>query len=389
MAVALRLAGRLAACACGLLMATVGASPFLESFTLAGELLSSLPAILSLLVFTAYLRSRATGWLVLAGVLTGCAVMVKQSAFDAGLAIVVYLLWTERRRAARPVGVLVAAAAAPVLAGAFAAVDLHRWWYAVVGYRGEGDSILTGSFVHRLHLLWDSAPAAAKGLGVLALLAIAGWRSSHPLIRLWLGAAVLGVVGGGNFHPHYYLQLVPPLAVLAGVGVQVLVERRAWWVAGVGAAALVATAAVTVPLWFDGSQAQAKEIWPHDPHLLHDGAVARYIEAHTGPGQRVLLIWAAADVYYLADRAPAIPYMWRRNIEAIPGALEDARAAIADRRAALVAAVQSPRSLDRTGKTAALLASRYRPVAVVDGVPIYAPLGTGVTAGRKEGSRAP
>ncbi|HZR91405.1 MAG TPA: glycosyltransferase family 39 protein [Gaiellaceae bacterium] len=371
--VALRVAGRITASACALLMASAGASPFLESFTLAGELVASLPAILSLLAFTSYLRGRRPGWLVVAGLLSGCAVMVKQSGFDAALAAVVFLAWTERRRAVRPALVVLAAGAVPVLVGALAAGDLGRWWFAVVGYRGEGDSIVTGSLVHRLDLLQQSLPAVAKGLGLLALLALAGWRRSPLLVRLWLGAAALGVVGGGNFHPHYYLQLVPPLAVLAGAGVERLLRARLRLAAAVCAAAAAGTVAVTAPLWFAGGGAQARAVWPRDPHLVRDGAVARYIERHTRTGDPVLLVWAAADVYYLADRAPAIPYMWRRNLEAIPGALGDARQALAEGRPALVAQVQSVGSLDRSGKTAAILRRAYRRVATVEGVPVYAP----------------
>jgi len=49
------------------------------------------------------------------------------------------------------------------------------------------------------------------------------------------------------------------------------------------------------------------------------------------------------------------------------------RADLAGRRPALVAAVQPPGSLDRDGRTGAILASLYRRVAVLDGVPIYRP----------------
>lgn len=373
MLLALRLTRRITACACGLLMATVGASPFIESFTLAGELLSSLAAILSLLAFTAYLRSRSYGGLLAAGLLAGCAVMIKQSGFDAALAIMAYLAWTERRRAVRPAVAVVGAGAAPVLAGALAAVSLHRWWFAVVSYRGSGDSLVTGSFEHRLHLLTQSLPAAGKGLGLLLLLAAIGWKGSPLLVRLWLGAAVLGVLGGGNFHFHYYLQLVPPLAILAGAGVERLVRRRLRLASVAAVAVAVATIVVTVPLWFESSRAQAKAIWPKDPHLVHDAELAGYLRAHTRPGQKVFLLWAAADVYYLADRAPIVPYMWRRNIEAIPGVLEQVRKALAAGRPALVAVVQSPDVVDHSGRTAAILDSQYRRVAVVDGVPVYRP----------------
>jgi 4-amino-4-deoxy-L-arabinose transferase-like glycosyltransferase len=373
MLLAFRLTGRrTVAFACGLLMATAGASPFLESFTLAGELLASLAAILSLLAFTAYLRSRSLWWIAAAGLASGCALMIKQSGFDAALAIVAYAAWTERRRALRPLAVFVAAGAAPILAGLFSAVSLHAWWFAVVSYRGSGDSLVTDSVTHRLGLLVDSLPGAAKGLGLLLVLAALGWRGSPLLVRLWLGAAALGVLGGGNFHFHYYIQLVPPLAILAGAGVDRVVAGHLRVVAAALVGVAIATAVLTVPVWFDGPRAQAEAVWPEDPHLRHDAAVVRYLREHTRPGEKVLVLWAAANDYYLADRAPAIPYMWRRNIESIPGVRDRLDRALARRIPKLVALVQPLDSLQGSARTAALLSRNYRRVAVVDGVPVYA-----------------
>ena len=135
----------------------------------------------------------------------------------------------------------------------------------------------------------------------------------------------------------------------------------------------IATVAVTVPLWFDSAAAQAKAIWPDDTHLRHDAALVRYVDAHTRPGQKLLLLWAAADVYYLADRAPAIPYMWERNVQSIPGVLDRARRTLAAREPALVAVVQKPgaaRPERPDGRDPRL---GYRLAAVVDGVPVYVP----------------
>ena len=231
MLLTLRLArGRITAVTAGLLAATVGASPFIESFTLSGELLASLPAVLSLLCFCRYLDGRERAGssnrlllsLVGAGALTGIAVLIKQSAFDAGLAALVYLLWRERRRGLAPAAVLVASTLVPVAIAAASAARLSAWLYAVFGYRFEGDSLLTGSLSGRAHQFWLSLPPAGKALGLLAVLTAVGWRRSPLLARIWLGAAVLGAIGGGNFHPHYYLQLVPPLSLLAAVGVRTL-----------------------------------------------------------------------------------------------------------------------------------------------------------------------
>jgi hypothetical protein len=85
------------------------------------------------------------------------------------------------------------------------------------------------------------------------------------------------------------------------------------------------------------------------------------------------MLWAAANVYYLADRAPAIPYMWRRNIEAIPGVRGRLDRALARREPAAVALVQPLDSLEGSGKTASILARNYRRAVVVDGVPVYVP----------------
>jgi hypothetical protein len=380
MLLTLRLArGRITAVTAGLLAATVGASPFIESFTLSGELLASLPTVLSLLCFCAYLEGRERVWpanrlfltLAGAGALTGIAMLVKQSAFDAGLAAVVFLLWRERRRGLAPAAVLVGGALVPIAVAALSAARLSEWLYAVVGYRFDGDSIMTGSVPARAHQLWLSLPPAGKALGVLALLAAAGWRRSPLLARIWVGAAMLGVLGGGNFHPHYYVQLVPPLSLLAAVGVRTLwLSAPRPTIAAAGAAA-TATLAVAIPVAWATPAQQAETIWPADPHLVHDAVLARYVRAHTRPQQRVLAVWADADLYYLANRRPAVRYFWSRNVASIPGALQAVHEALATRRAELVLVVQPPAKLDPSGRTAALLRREYRRVARVGGVSVY------------------
>jgi Dolichyl-phosphate-mannose-protein mannosyltransferase len=372
MLVTLRLArGRITAVTAGLLAATVGASPFVESFTLSGELIASLPAVLSLLCFCAYLGSSRVRWLLLAGALTGVAVLVKQSAFDAGLAAVVFLLWRDRRRGLAPAGLLVASALLPVAVAAATAARLNDWLYAVVGYRFHGDSLVTGSLDARAHQLLLSLPAAAKALGLLVLLAAIGWRSAPALARLWLGTALIGVLGGGNFHPHYYVQLVPPLAVLGAVGIRAL-WYSAWRPAlAAGLAGAAATLALALPVAFASPATQARTIWPYDPHLVHDLALARYVRAHTLPGDRILALWADADLYYLSDRRPAVKYLWARNVASIPGALRGVGWVLAHRRATLVLIVQPLAKLDPSGRTHRLLRRGYSRVARIGGVAIY------------------
>src|SRR5205085_1961805 len=104
------------------------------------------------------------------------------------------------------------------------------------------------------------------------------------LLRLWLLGAAIGVLGGGNFHAHYYIQLAAPLAALGAFGVQ-----------RVGRTALVAV--VTLALVSTGALAlttrttQTRTIWPHDAHLRFDADIARFVEAAVPKGQPIAVTW--------------------------------------------------------------------------------------------------
>ena len=64
--------------------------------------------------------------------------------------------------------------------------------------------------------------------------------------------------------------------------------------------------------------------------------------------------------------------MWFRNIQVVPGALDQVHEALAgDDRPRLVVAEQEPSSLDASGETARLLAEHYRPATRIGDVVIY------------------
>ena len=159
--------------------------------------------------------------------------------------------------------------------------------------------------------------------------------------------------------------------MLAAVGVRTLWLSAPRPAIAAAAAAAAATLAVAIPVAWATPARQAQTIWPSDPHLVHDAALARYVRAHTGPRQRVLAVWADADLYYLADRRPAVRYLWSRNVASIPGALRAVQRALATRRAELVLVVQPPAKLDPSGRTAALLRREYRRVARIGGASVY------------------
>jgi hypothetical protein len=153
-------------------------------------------------------------------------------------------------------------------------------------------------------------------LGPLAVLAAVGFRRAHPLFRLWLLGAAIGVLGGGNFHAHYYIQLAAPLAVLGAYGVARLGPRGPLALTAVVLVAVVTAGALALA----SRSTQTRLVWPHDPHLRYDDKVAALIRERVPPGEEIAVTWGDASLYFLADRAPAVRSLWYRNAQAIPGA---------------------------------------------------------------------
>jgi Dolichyl-phosphate-mannose-protein mannosyltransferase len=362
--------GRIVGIAAALLMATAGASPWIESFTLAGELVALLPATAAVWAFARYQQSGGRGVLVGAGILAGCALMVKQSAVDATIAIVATLVITRGRQGIRSAVVVLACACLPIAAGLALSGDPSAWWQAVVSYRAQGDSLLTGSLAARGDQFLDTLPAALAGVGLLVALAAVGWRDAPVLARAWLAGAAVGVLGGGNFHSHYYIQLAAPLALIAGFGIARVHAVRAGATAAIAAGVAVAVAALTLPLALDSPNAQARAIWPHDPHLTSDSAVAAWVRANSATQAPVQVLWGAASVSFLANRRPALPIMWKRPLESVPGALTELRLLLDRRVPVLVVLAQPVSAGDPSGTTERILRENYRVVATVAGIPI-------------------
>jgi hypothetical protein len=364
------LAGLLAQQVCGrglclaALVAVAGASPFLESFTLSGELIASVLATAAILAFVLSVQGDRRGWLVASGLCAGSSWMVKQSAVDAALAVGFCVAFRDGIRLAR-LGLFIASVATPIAVGALASGDVGAWYDAVVGY-GLHASGAGVSVAERWTLFWRSVGPLARALGPTAVLAVIGWRRAPVLARAWLVAAVIGVLLGGGFRTHYYLQLVVPLAFVA---VFVPWSRRRT-VTGVALAA-TATLAFAVPLWSSTDDAQARAIWPADTHLQSDSAVADFVRTHTRQSARIYVLWAAADLYYLSERRSTMRYLWIRNVQTIRGSVASVRRSLDRQAAALVVVEQPPASVDPTGATALALYRNYRLDARVDGIDIY------------------
>ncbi len=368
------------------LIALVGPAPHLEGFTANGELLGGAVAAAAIACAVRWAVAPRLWLLVATGVLAGLGPLVKQSAFDGCVvaAVVVLAVAWRRRRALAGLGhlaVLVAAIALPwagaALWAASASPGIDGWWYAIYGYRAGTESVLSGDVGMRIELFGNSIPWMLVDAGLLLILAAIGLaalarRGGLAIPLVWLVACALGFAAGGLYHPHYWVQMLPPLALLAAAGADGLWQTRGrrTALAVAGAAALIPVA-LAGPVYLASTPELASARSTNDPRVISAIGVGRALAEATGPDEPIQVLWANAAVYWHADRIPATRYLWYRNIEFIPGAREDVAVDFeGDSPPAAAVGYQPVRALDTEGRVQAALDLRYRR-SEVDGAPVW------------------
>ncbi|UFQ18734.1 MULTISPECIES: ArnT family glycosyltransferase [Streptomyces] len=229
-----------------------------------------------------------------AGAAVACAFLAKQTG-GAVLLPVLWLLWrggTPRRGAPR----LAAGLCGPVLAAALLTSPSGFLFWTVTGSGAYAS--FTGSELHVLGRGLVNAAilaAACAGLAppVVRVLRIA--RTGAGELWLWLASSVAAVLLGFHFFGHYYLQLMPPLALLGTAALQILPRERT-------VRALVTSGCACAVFLAWGLTAPR-------PELAHATRLAETVRAHTAPDTRVLFWGIHPETYWLADRPPASRFL--------------------------------------------------------------------------------
>lgn len=338
-----------------------------------------LPLMVAGFVLAARSRPLASGAAI------GLATLTKQTAATT-LLPAAWLVWRQARGgSARPAGRLARLGFGFVAPVALAAVgfgvhDFLTWVFTGNGgYLDVGGTL--GFTLHRglTQTLWFVL--ANLALVGLAVIAARRWRRDLDL-WLWVGAAVVAVVTGFRFFGHYYLQLLPPLSLLA-TGPLVRASWRAL-------TAVAIVAAVPVAFFVEKSFATGPS---HTDVVAAD--LAAYVRRTVAPNGRILVWGHLPEVYWRSGRPPATRFATTEfltgqsggrppNLSGMQYAAPDAWADFdADLRAhppVLVldlapANIRNARyeAIPRFPQFGGYLARHYRVVAHVDGVVAYAP----------------
>ncbi|WP_428935595.1 glycosyltransferase family 39 protein [Streptomyces sp. ACT015] len=227
-----------------------------------------------------------------AGAAVACAFLAKQT----GGAVLLPVLWLCARQRGGTLRLLTGLVL-PVL-GAAALTDPAGFLFWTVTGSGAYATTFTGSELHvLLRGLTNTAILTAGCAGllppVLRVLRIA--RTGAADLWLWLAASAGAVLAGFHFFGHYYLQLVPPLVLLATAALQILPRERL--------SAAVLTACCSCALFLTWG------LFAPRAELTHAQRLAHAVADRTRPGDRVLIWGMHPETYWLADRAPASRYL--------------------------------------------------------------------------------
>lgn len=333
-----------------------------------------------------------------AGLAVAGALLTKQTG-GAVLAPVLWLLWnTSRSAPASPtrasLGRLSAGFVLPVLAVSLLTTPSGFLFWTVTG--SGAYATVTGSELHVL----------SRGMANTALLCLACAGLLPPVVRalrtrggiggpgadlwVWLAASAVAVLLGFHFFGHYFLQLLPPLVLLATAALRLLPRDRL-------ASALLTSACACVLFLTWGILAPR-------PELAHAQRLADAVRARTAPTERVLVWGIHPEVYWLADRAPASRYLTAGLLTNYSGGRDGPgvgeKYAVAGTWPVLVAELRArppalvvddsrgkPFAPDRLPTLRGLLARHYQPLpGTVDGAVLYVP-SPGEPSGGPSGAR--
>lgn len=294
------------------------------------------PLVTSLLAFTMGIRTGRGRWFLLSGVLGALAMLTKQVAVWNLLALAgMALWWSWRKNGARWRSALPAAYLTAGAAAALAAVSLPwaysgalgDFLYANVAYNYKYVGMISNAqrlFLLKrmvLFFLFFGAVAAPLVIGSLAgLLTIMRLRKPFGwyLFVVWGLACIAGVATGGRFYPHYFLELLPVLAILTAI---VVYDRfRTRRLRPVPKLLLVASAFfVSISLTTSGllyfqprhtEQAFSEDVYYQKQWEEESRQLGAYIAARTSPDDRIFNYGRESQIYFYADRLPAAPYFY-------------------------------------------------------------------------------
>jgi hypothetical protein len=205
-----------------------------------------------------------------------------------------------------------------------ATAGVWPYFEAVVWFRltsgGETD------FVSALITGWGRAVPVWLPLALLAYAArtpLARAPRSRAFVLMWLGTSFVGMAMGGNWFLHYFQQLLPPLCVLAALGLGNLAQTSS----GGRSHLVVAGAVALLAFWLFApfvrlsGEDGLERIYGSDGYRFGDEAGA-YVASITSADDEVLVVLSHASLVQATGRLSSSPYLYAQQVLGLDGVLD-------------------------------------------------------------------
>jgi hypothetical protein len=294
-----------------------------------------LPALAGSLVLMRWADGGGRRTLFLAGAILGLAPLMKQHGLFFPVFGALYAVWEGRRRhpgsraRVADLGTFGLGAALPVLLTGVALLAggvLRTFWFWTFEYAtqyvaqvdpAQGGRLLVATLawiVRQSPLVWGLA-----AVGLTSLRWDGESRRRAPFLLGFLAASFLTVCPGLFFRRHYFVVLLPAVALLAGIAVRalhrVLLKAGRPAVAAL-AAGLLAAAAIGTQLVVEREylfrltprEASRRSYGPNPfPEAVE---IARHIAAGSGPDDRVAVLGSEPEICFYAGRRCATGHLY-------------------------------------------------------------------------------
>jgi hypothetical protein len=281
-----------------------------------GEMLMNLPIIWAWAIAFRRSSSRLRPELFAAGALLAAAFLLKQPAAIAAVPLGIYLLLPSYRtsRSLTPTNSIIQAAILTL--GFFAALGLVTivLWNQGILYEAFYWTIADHDVPH---VFWQKGILITLAfLGACLPLVIGAIMACRDKSKIWpertaertalfglLAASAIGAAAGSRFYPHYYVQLIPPLALLAAPYYARLWSRTIrppHWL--LRPAVTYAWLGLTVIAF-------SIEDWTGLAARRVPSEAGQYLSTHSSPDDRIFVWGQTPEIYLDAYRRPASRYI--------------------------------------------------------------------------------
>jgi 4-amino-4-deoxy-L-arabinose transferase-like glycosyltransferase len=277
-----------------------------------------LPAVAGTLLLLHAVDSRSRWLIWAAGFLLGSAFVMKQPGFAFVLFGVAYLIGIRRKLVIGELAPFLCGAAAPFLltcglllkAGVF-----DRFWFWTFSYGGQYGSIV--SPIYGLGMLIRMIPyAIAPSMLIWAIAAIGfsavAWdervRGKAFFLLSFTLFSFLGVSAGFYFRSHYFVLMLPAVAILAGAAATA--TRFKTLLGGLLVASLALTLFWQRDYFFRMSPLEAtRNLYGSNP-FPEAIELGQYLHDHTGEQSRIAVLGSEPEIYFYAGRRSATGYIY-------------------------------------------------------------------------------